>query len=98
MVKKTISKKVSTVKITEPKNFLSPYAFGHSLGLVSAILMLILAVMAWFSDYNGYLITEILPVSFSFTNWTLIIGLLELYVLGYIAGWVFAGLYNKTAK
>jgi len=75
---------------------LGPYAFGHALGMVSVVALLFYTVMAWLSDYSGNIIIQQYPLTFSFYDWTIIIGLLQTYVLSYIAGWIFAKIYNET--
>lgn len=77
---------------------LSPYGFGHALGIVSAIALLFYAVMIWFGSFDSSLITSKYPLSFSFSNWTLLIGLIQTYVLSYIGGWIFAKVYNRTSS
>ena len=52
--------------------------------------------MSWVNSYyNADVIAEQFPISFSVYNWTLIVGLIEVYVFGYIAGFVLATLYNR---
>jgi len=77
---------------------LSPYAFGHALGIVSVLALLLYAVMVWFSNYSGAVIIQQYPIAFSFNSWTLIIGLIETYVLSYIGGWIFVKVYNVTLR
>jgi len=77
------------------KTILSPYALGNALGLVSALLLAFYAVMSWLSSYNPSIIISQYPIPFSFGNLSLIIGLFQTYVMGYIGGWIFAKIYNK---
>jgi hypothetical protein len=80
------------------KSKLRPYAFGHSVGLISVIALLFYTFMAWFTDYNASIIIQQYPIVFSLNNWTIIIGLIQTYVLSYIGGWIFVKIYNKTGK
>jgi hypothetical protein len=76
----------------------SPFAIGHSLGLVGVLVMLLYSIMAWFSSFNETLIASQFPLRFSFFDWTIIIGLIQIYVLCYIGGWIFAKGYNQTIR
>ena len=89
-------KRKSVVYETKVKAKLSPYALGHALGMVSVVALLFYTVMVWFGDYAGAIIIQQYPLSFSFYNWTIIIGLVQTYVLSYIAGWIFSKIYNET--
>ena len=75
---------------------LRPYAFGHAFGIVSVLALILYAVMVWFGSYDGTIIINQYPLGFSFDNWTIIIGLIETYVLSYIGGWIFAKVYNSA--
>jgi len=77
---------------------LSSYGFGHALGVVSVVVMLLYAVMTWFGDFNSSIITQQYPLVFSFSDWTILLGLVQTYVLSYIGGWIFVKVYNKVAK
>jgi len=100
MVKKKSRYKIRTIRrVTGGSghgNKFSPYAFGHAFGMVSVTAILFYAVMAWFSSYTGTVIIRQYPIAFSFFNWTIIIGLLQTYVLSYIGGWIFAKVYNES--
>jgi uncharacterized integral membrane protein len=92
-----VKRKRTRVKAVVPSiSRLSSYAFGHSFGLVSVLGMLLYTIMAWFSNFNPAFVTNQYPLSFSVYDWTLIVGLLQTYVLGYIGGWIFAKIYNQT--
>lgn len=77
---------------------LSPYGFGQALGLTSLIGMVLLAVVFWFGGYDASVIISQFPVEFSFDDWTILIGIAQTYVIGYIGGWIFAKLYNRHAR
>jgi hypothetical protein len=96
MVKKkhSMQQKMVTVRA----GFLSPYAFGNSLGFVSVICLFFYAVMTWFGGFSSAIISQQYPIYFSFSDWTLIVGLIEAYVLGYIGGWVLAKIYNRSLQ
>ncbi len=75
---------------------LGPWALGHSLGIVAVIFLFVVAFMSWVSSYyDADVIAVQFPISFSVYSWTLIIGFIQLYVFGYIAGFVLATLYNR---
>ena len=93
-----VKRKRIAFTVTSAKTKLSPYAFGHALGMLSVVALLFYTVMVWFSDYSGAIIIQQYPLSFSFYNWTIVIGLIETYVLSYIAGWIFAKIYNETMR
>jgi hypothetical protein len=77
---------------------LSAYGFGHALGIVSVLALLLYAVMYWFGSYDASIVISQYPLGFSFSDWTIIIGLIETYVLGYIGGWIFAKVYNGASR
>lgn len=81
-----------------PRNArLNAFAFGNALGKVAVIMVLVYAVMVWFGGFDGSVITSQFPLSFSFGSWTVILGLIEAYVMGYVFGWIFVKIYNKFA-
>jgi hypothetical protein len=101
MARKTKTRHVaSSVKIEQKtahsKILLGPYAFANSLGLTALIFTLIYAVMAWFGDYDAQVITGLFPVPFSFENWSILLGVAQIYVFSYVFGWIMAKIYNKT--
>lgn len=73
-------------------------ALANTVGLVSALILVISAFFSWFSDYNADLLAVQYPIPFSVYDWTLIIGILQVYVISYLAGWVFARIYNSQIK
>ena len=77
---------------------LSPYAFAHALGLISVIALLFYALMSWLGDYDPSIILQQYPITFSFNSWTILIGLVQTYVLSYIGGWIFVKIYNKSTR
>jgi hypothetical protein len=77
---------------------LNAYGFGHAFGIVSIIALLFYAVMSWFGGYNASIIINQYPLDFSFDDWTILIGLIQTYVLSYIGGWIFAKVYNKVNR
>ncbi|PIN89462.1 hypothetical protein COU60_03640 [Candidatus Pacearchaeota archaeon CG10_big_fil_rev_8_21_14_0_10_34_76] len=90
---KNMRRAVSSVM---PRIKLSKYAFANSLGLVSGLIILIYAIMSWLSDFDTLAIASLFPLPFSFNSITLIIGVIQAYVLAYIFGWIFVKIYNKT--
>jgi hypothetical protein len=77
---------------------LNAYGFGHAFGIVSIIALLFYAVMYWFGGYNSSMIINQYPLGFSFDDWTIIIGVVQTYVLGYIGGWIFVKVYNRSLR
>lgn len=75
---------------------LRPYALGNALGLMSMIILIFYGLFVWFSDYETAFIIAKYPIGFSFYDWTILFGLLQSYVMFYVAGWVFAKLYNSV--
>jgi hypothetical protein len=75
---------------------LSPYSFGHALGSVSVFALLFYMAMVWFAGFPGSIIVQKFPLGFSFTNWTVILGLIETYAMGYVGGWIAAKIYNRS--
>ena len=75
---------------------LSAFALGHALGIVSIVALILYAVLSWFSGFNSAIIIGQYPIGFSFNDWTIIIGVIEAYVIGYIGGWILAKVYNMT--
>ncbi len=74
---------------------LDAYAFGHALGILGVIMVLFYAVLAWFGGYSGYAFIEKFPIGFLFDDWTLFVGLVQAYVMGYVLGWIFVRVYNR---
>jgi uncharacterized membrane protein (DUF485 family) len=75
---------------------LRPYALGHAAGMMSIIVLMFYGLFVWFSSYDPSFIIEQYPISFSFTDWTFLFGLLQSYVLFYVLSWVFARFYNAV--
>jgi len=97
--KRKIRRAARVIKaLTSSRTKLSAYAFGHAAGIVSIIALLLYAFMTWFGDFNGSIIIQQYPINFSFDNWTVIIGLIETYVLAYIGGWIFVKIYNGVVR
>jgi hypothetical protein len=99
MAKRGARRRVSKPKrtgVVKARPLLRAYAFGHALGLMSVVALLFYTIMVWFSDFNASIIIQQFPIKFSFFDWTIILGLIQTYVLSYIAGWIFVKIYNKT--
>lgn len=78
---------------------LSPWGLGHALGIAGAIFLFVAAFMSWVSSYyNANLIAAQFPISFSVYSWTLIFGLIEVYVFGYVLGLIIARFYNGVLR
>jgi uncharacterized membrane protein (DUF485 family) len=75
---------------------LRPYALGHAAGMMSILVLVFYGLFIWFSSYDPSFIIEQYPISFSFTDWTFLFGLLQSYVLFYVLSWVFARFYNSV--
>lgn len=88
-----VGKKVSSVR---KHSYINSFAFGNAIGIVSLLALVLSAIMVWFSAWSGSVIIEKYPIPFSFNNWSIILGFIEAYVLGYIGGWIVAKLYNST--
>ncbi len=87
--------------LQSPKSYfkqgdLKPYALGRAAGMSSIVILLFYGLFVWFSDYDPAFILEQYPISFSFTDWTFLFGILQNYVLFYVFGWIFAKFYNSA--
>ena len=82
---------------------LSPKRVANTLGIVAAGVSLLCAIfvlialgtaLSLFSNiFHGIDITQIAKSSVSFGS--IIIGLIEAFVFGFLVGWLFAVVYNK---
>ena len=79
-------------------SYISPYSLGNALGILSVIALLFYAVMVWFGSYNANFIIQQYPISFKFNTVSLLIGLIQTYVLSYIGGWILAKIYNSSLR
>lgn len=76
--------------------FLGPHALGRALGATAAIFLFIAAFMSWVNSYyNADTIAVQFPISFSVYDWTIIVGLIQIYVYAYLAGAIIATFYNR---
>ena len=76
--------------------WLKPYALGHTLGMMSMMILVFYGLFVWFSNYESAFLIAKYPISFSFYDWTILFGLVQSYVMFYVLGWVFAKLYNSV--
>ena len=79
-------------------SYISPYALGNALGILSVIALLFYAVMVWFGSYNANFIIQQYPIPFKFSTISLLLGLIQTYVLSYIGGWILAKIYNSSLR
>ena len=75
---------------------LNAHALAHALGMLSLICIVFYALFVWFAGYEGLYVARQYPITFDFNDWTFIFGLVQSYVLGYVAGWIFARIYNRA--
>lgn len=87
-----IQAQYSTLKIGDFK----PYALGHAAGMMAMIVLIFYGLFVWFSDFDAAYLIAKYPIGFSFYDWTILIGLLQSYVMFYVMGWIFAKLYNSV--
>ncbi len=76
---------------------------GLSLGLVFAITSLVCAILVYFMPagmislanniFHGLDVSQIARSSFSWGG--VIFGIVEIFIIGFIGGWLFALIYNK---
>jgi len=85
----TVGRRTSSVSALHPKRF------AHALGMLALIAVVFFALFAWFGGFEGSDVTDSFPIGFSFHDWTFIFGLMQAYVIWYIAGWIFARIYNR---
>ena len=88
---RSIRRAVGSVRNFGDVGKLKIYAFANALGIVSALALFFYAVMSWLdATYTGAVIIQQYPIPFSFNDFSLIVGIIETYVLSFIAGWIFA--------
>jgi hypothetical protein len=97
---KRVARKARPVRRVNPRSGmrLSPYAFGHSFGILSIIALVFYALMSWFAGYDPSIIYRQFPLRFSFNDWSILIGIVQTYVISYIGGWIFVRIYNKVLR
>ena len=84
-------------------NELRPLKVGFALGIVFAIISLICAILFAIAPefimslannlFHGLDLTEISKGSISWSG--VIIGIIEVFIIGFVGGWLFAVIYNK---
>lgn len=78
---------------------LNPNAIGLSAGILSAIGMLIIGVLAAFGVYmEAFEMMKAWHIWFDLTVIRVIIGMVEAFVFSYVVGFAFAKLYNTLNK
>lgn len=75
---------------------LKPYALGHALGMMAMVVLVFYGLFVWFSDFDTAFIIAKYPIGFSFYDWTILIGLVQSYVMFYVMAWAFARFYNSV--
>lgn len=86
-------------EVRAPHSSFGPWALGHSVGIVSALFLFAAAFMSWVSSsYNADVLAVQYPIGFSVFDWTIIVGLIQTYVYGYIAGVILATFYNRALR
>jgi uncharacterized membrane protein (DUF485 family) len=93
MVKKRVSRSSNVGSSRE----LNVHSVAHALGILNLIVIVFYAVFVWFAGYEGLYVARQFPITFNFNDWTFIFGIVQAYVLGYVAGWIFARIYNKSS-
>lgn len=84
------------------ENELKPAKVGLSLGLVFAIISLVCAILVAIipgsmltlanNIFHGLDVTQIVKA----ISWaSVIVGIIETFIIGFIGGWLFARVYNK---
>lgn len=72
---------------------------GLSAGILAAVGMLIIGVLAYFGVYmDGFEAMKAWHIWFDATLVGILLGIVEAFVLTYVVGFLFAWLYNKLAK
>jgi len=78
---------------------LNPTAIGLSAGIISAIVMLIMGVLATFGVYTeGFEAMKAWHIWFDATVIGIIAGIVEAFVVGLVGGYLFAWFYNMLNK
>lgn len=74
-------------------------AFGLSAAILSGICMLALSLLGLAGLYTGAVeMMQQWHMWYSLTPLGVVLGIVEVGVLSYIGGWLFATIYNKFAK
>jgi hypothetical protein len=99
MVRKIKKTRVeNNTKIVIPRSLIGPYSLANSLGLTLLIFMGVYALMIWFGDYDADAITGLFPIPFTFSDLSIILGAAQIYVFGYVFGWILAKIYNTKLR
>lgn len=77
---------------------LKVHAFAHAAGLLSLISIVFYALFIWFGSSDGSDLAANFPITFGFNDWTFLFGLIQAYVVWYIAAWIFAKIYNNQRR
>lgn len=78
---------------------LNPKAIGLSAGILSGVCMLIIGILATFGVYmEAFEAMKVWHIWFDATVIGIIAGIVEAFILSFVAGYLFAWLYNKMNK
>ncbi len=82
------------------KNYLNILSLGLTLGVVLAIYVFFLGIVAWLLGWGTQLVelTSLLYIGYAPTFWGSIIGAVWGFIDGFIGGAIIAWLYNKFQK
>ena len=77
---------------------LSPNGIGLAAGILSALCMLVMGVLAMNGVYEeAFVMMKTMHIWFDATVLGVVLGMVEAFVFSYVVGALFALLYNKTA-
>ncbi|MCA9373998.1 MAG: hypothetical protein R3B71_01165 [Candidatus Gracilibacteria bacterium] len=80
-------------------NKLNAHALGAASALLAALCMLVIGILAMMGVYmEAYQIMKAFHIWFDATLIGTLIGMVEAGVISYIAGYLFAELYNRLSK
>ncbi len=75
---------------------LSPSNFANATGMLALIAIVFYALFVWFGGYDGTTVSSSFPIGFDFDNLSFLFGLVQAYVIWYVAGWIFTKIYNSS--
>ena len=94
--RKIVSKSVRNVVSAMKGERLNARSFAHAAGMLALIAIVFYALFVWFGGYSGVEVASSFPIGFDFDNLSFLFGLIQAYVIWYVAGWIFVRIYNSS--
>jgi len=77
---------------------LNEIALGYSIGIISALCMLLLGIFGPMGFYGGMMgMMQTAHMFFWISPLGIMVGIIEATILGFVSGWLTAKIYNKFA-